>query len=90
MKYLLLEIDVNDLAVGVKENVELSTSQYFDCSFKSPTQILYIRQDQEISSQLLEQYNNQEFNSLYSSLLQIIKENNLEVKQELVYTLESL
>mgnify|MGYP000674432019 FL=1 len=90
MKYSLFEVDVNDLTVGVGEDVELSTSQDFDTRFKSPTQIFYVRQDLNKSRLLLEQYRNQEFNSFYSSLLKLIKENNLEVEQELVNTLESL
>lgn len=90
MKYSLFEVDVNDLTVGVKKDVELSITQDYVTGLKSPTQIFYVRQDLSKSRLLLEQYRNQEFNSFYSSLLELIKDNNLEVEQELVNTLESL
>jgi len=91
--YLVLEIDVNDLVVGVIESKDLEVEKNYILKYNNFTQSFYfnnnINNNIKNINLLYKFYEEGEFYLLYYILFNIIKDNDLKVEEELYKSLEN-
>lgn len=87
--YLVLEIDVNDLVVGVIESKDLEVEKNYILKYNNFTQSFYFNNNIKNINLLYKFYEEGEFYLLYYILFNIIKDNDLKVEEELYKSLEN-
>ena len=87
--YLVLEIDVNDLVVGVIESKDLEVEKNYILKYNNFTQSFYFNNNIKNINLLYKFYKEGEFYLLYYILFNIIKDNDLKVEEELYKNLEN-
>ena len=81
-KYLLVEIDVYDLASGIKK-VSRPDVDNLLTKFNSPTQTLIIDEELEVSRKIEDSYIRSDFSTYYKLILDLIVEKKMIVEEEL-------
>src|SRR6056300_119025 len=87
--YIVLEIDVNDLVVGVIESKDLEVEKNYILKYNNFTQSFYFNNNIKNINLLYKFYKEGEFYLLYYILFNIIKDNDLKVEEELYKNLEN-
>ena len=88
-KYLLVEIDVYDLASGIKK-VDRSEVDDLLTKFNSPTQTFIINEELEESRKIEEAYIRWDFSTYYRLILDLIVEKKMIVEEELLVLLRKV